>query len=83
MDPPAWAIFTLFGERSPNIFSRPADTMIEKIIGQGKAPIFKAIYALVKKRKTAIMIDMMVAFNMNKFSKNSLESYMLLRQFLP
>lgn len=67
---------------SPNIRSNPADTIIEKIIGHGNAPIFKAIYALVKKRKTAIMIAVMVVFNMNKFSKNSLEFYMLLRQFL-
>ena len=83
MDPPAWAILTLFGERSPNIRSNPADTIIEKIIGHGNAPIFKAIYALVKKRKIAIMIAVIVVFNMNKFSKKSLESYVLLRQFLP
>lgn len=57
--------------------------MIEKIIGQGRAPIFRAIYALVKNRKTAMMTAVMIGFNMIKFMKNSLESYMLLRQFEP
>ena len=43
IDPPAWAILTLFGDKSLTSLKSPADTMIEKIIGQGKAPIFSAI----------------------------------------
>jgi hypothetical protein len=54
---------------------------MEKIIGQGNAPIFNAMKALVKKRNTAMMTAIIIVFNMIEFRKNSLEFYMLLRQF--